>query len=248
MGILWILIGIIIAADGAAVGFTGTFNPGELITLAVGAILIIYGLYHKSFVKKGGKYRLFKYFVRIMTVYFAVMSLFLFAYGQVNDTDYKEDYVIVLGGGIKDGEPTAALRERLDRTVEYHRKNPDAKIIVTGGKGGNENVPEAEVMYEYLAKKGVNTERLITESEAHNTYENFSLSKRLMNYGSDTGVVTISSDYHMFRAKLYASMSGIDTDTLSSHTQIFLVPTSYIRESLAVIKMLVYYIPKHNMS
>ncbi len=244
MGILWILIGIVIAADGAAIGFTGTFNPGEFITMAVGAVLIIYGLHHRRFVKK----RLFKYFVRIMMSYFVIMSLFLFAYGQVNDTDYNEDYVIVLGGGIKDERPTAALQERLDRAVEYHRKNPDAKIIVTGGKGGNENVPEAEVMYDYLAEQGVDTERLIKESEAHNTYENFSKSKRLMNYGSDTEVVTISSDYHMFRSKLYASMSGIDTHTLSSHTQIFLVPTSYIRESLAVIKMLVYYIPKHNMS
>ena len=56
------------------------------------------------------------------------------------------DYIIVLGAQIYERGPSAVLRFRLDKAVEYLNENPQTKCIVSGGKGSNEPCSEAEGM------------------------------------------------------------------------------------------------------
>ncbi len=44
------------------------------------------------------------------------------------------DYIIVLGAQIYERGPSAVLRFRLDKAVEYLNENPQTKCIVSGGK------------------------------------------------------------------------------------------------------------------
>lgn len=244
MGVIWLILGIIITADALGVGLSYNFNIGEFVTMAVGMLMIIYGANHKKIKSGKGFFRLYRYLMRLMMVYIIGMSAFLCAYGTFSTVNYNEDYAIVLGGGIINNRPTEGLKSRLDAAAEYHSENPDAVIIVSGGQGNNEITAEANVMYDYLAEKGVNADVIVKESEANNTYENYKLSNLAVNNKlTDSSTVTITNDYHMFRSTLYASMCGINTHTLSAPTKLYLIPVSYIRESFAMIKMLVYYLP-----
>ena len=60
-----------------------------------------------------------------------------------------------LSGGAwradEENGPSRALQLRLDTAYDYLVENPDTIVIVSGGKGSNEPVSEAQGMYEYLA-------------------------------------------------------------------------------------------------
>ena len=59
-------------------------------------------------------------------------------------------YIVVLGAQMKENGPSVALAKRLDRAYEYLQENPDTFCVLSGGKGANEPVSEAEGMYAYL--------------------------------------------------------------------------------------------------
>ena len=70
------------------------------------------------------------------------------------------DYCIVLGAQWKPSGPSAVLQKRLDKAVEYLKANPDTKVIVSGGKGANEPMAEAQGMYGYLVQAGIEEEQI----------------------------------------------------------------------------------------
>ena len=246
MKVILFIIGLILAGDGLAVIVSVSFEVGAFLTFIIGLILMFWSVNYKRIKASKGAVRFCQVLFKIGVIYIFIASVFLGIYGSVNDTDYTEDYLIVLGCGIKDSRPTMVLEERLDAAIEYVKQNPEVTIIVTGGQGPNENMPEAQVMYNYLVENGIDSDNIIKESESHNTYENYQFSDKMLNNSlKEHNIVTVTSDYHMFRAKLYAKLAGIDTNTYSTRTSIYFVPVSYVRESLAIIKMLLYYIPEH---
>ena len=90
----------------------------------------------------------------------------------------------------------------------------------------------------------MSAERIIKEESSRNTYENFMYSDAVAASAlKNSSVVTITSNYHAFRAKMYASRCGIDTRTLGAPTKWYLIPVSYVRESIAMIKLFMSYIP-----
>ena len=125
------------------------------------------------------------------------------------------DYIIVLGAQVKGIQPSRALKRRLDKAAEVSEKNPDARLILSGGKGSGEEITEALCMARYLRKKGIPDSRLILEDRSTTTRENLLFSDRMTGCASGRcGIVT--NDFHVARAlriarKLgYADVSGID--------------------------------------
>ncbi len=132
----------------------------------------------------------------LLVLAICVSSLFLF--GKHDTVTYTEDAVIVLGAGIKGDKPTKSLQNRLDRAVAYHKQNPDAVILVSGGKGPQETITEAEAMARYLIAQGVPKTAIVQENAATSTTENFELSLPMMD--KHATVAFITTDYHIFRA------------------------------------------------
>ena len=244
MGIILLIAGILLAADAAAVAIMLDMSLGA--AFAVGIFLIVWGVFYKK-MKNGNAFMKFLNVIfKIFLAYIIGMSCFLAIFGAVSDVDYSEDYAIVLGSAVRRSRPGPALKARLDAAAEYCAENTDAAVIVSGGKGWDENVSEASVMYKYLTGSGVDADRIIVEDKSRNTYENFKLSDKITD-GAMRGasVVTITNGFHAFRAKLYAKLCGINTHTLSAPTRPYLIPVSYVRECLAMVKMIVYYLPVH---
>ena len=126
------------------------------------------------------------------------------------------EVLIVLGTTVNGTEPSPMLKQRLDAAIEYLNAYPSAKCIVTGGKGDDVNLSEAQCMFNYLTAAGIDENRITMEDRATTTVENL-LNVRAM---LDTNEVDIlSSDFHLYRAGLIAKDAGFTANLLPAKTE-----------------------------
>ena len=146
------------------------------------------------------------------------------------------DYCLVLGAQIKEHGPSDVLQRRLDRAIGYLEKNPDTKVIVSGGQGANEPISEAEGMYRYLTEHGIEPDRIIREDGSYNTQTNLAYSKEFLDARVEE-VVIVTSNFHVFRAVKIAKSQGYEkVSGLAASSYPYMVPNNLLREFLGVIK------------
>ncbi len=235
--IFLVIIGSVICINGLALFFVSNINLGNFLTVALGAVIIFTVVLFKKLAK------LLKLLIIIALSVVFIFSSFLIIYGKTDNITYKEDAVIVLGAALHGNELSLSLKKRLDSTIEYYDKNPNALIIVSGGKGQGENATEADAMEKYLLGKGIPQENIIKECAATSTYENFTLSKKLLKerLGDSFTAAYITNEYHIFRAGLCAKQAGIKATThLHSNTSTSYIVSGVLRECLAVVKYAVF--------
>lgn len=115
------------------------------------------------------------------------------------------DYLIVLGARVEaDGQPSKALRRRIDAAAEYLTANPGTVAIASGGKGSDEVIPEAECIKNGLVALGIDESRILMEDQSTTTSENMEFSAKLMQTGAETTVGVVTNNYHVTRALLLA--------------------------------------------
>ena len=131
----------------------------------------------------------------------------------------KSDYILILGAGLSNGsEPSLTLSGRLDAAIEYIKDyNNHSKIVVSGGKGNDEKISEAEAMKKYLVSKGMPEGQILMENKSTTTYENFKFSKELIEEDSnkeidEINVKVVTTDFHAFRSKLLAQKNGYNEE------------------------------------
>ena len=152
--------------------------------------------------------------------------------------------MVILGCQLHDWGPSVMLQDRLDKALEYLEDYPDITVVVSGGQGTNEPTTEAEGMADYLVEHGISRERIILESQSHNTNQNLRWSARhLAEAGIDVkdGVIIVSNGFHLTRVRMLAGRAGYENvSTLaapSSHLPSRL--KMYIREPIAMVKSFV---------
>lgn len=128
--------------------------------------------------------------------------------------DPKEsvEYVVVLGAKVRSTGPSVSLWDRIYGAYDYLEAHPEAIAVVSGGQGPDEPMPEGQSMCEELIKLGIEPERIWVEDKATSTWENLNFSLDLIeektgNRPAKLGVV--SSEYHLFRASLFAKECGV---------------------------------------
>ncbi|GIP32785.1 YdcF family protein [Paenibacillus sp. J2TS4] len=160
--------------------------------------------------------------------------------GAKADRVSNADYVIVLGSGLKGVDLSTTLRQRLDASVSYVSQNTHVPVIVSGGQGPGEHIPEAVAMRDYLLSLGISEDRIVLESQSTSTKENLLFSKSIIHENGieNPKIVIVTSDYHMFRAKMLARKAGFEAYGISSPSPVHLKPINMIREYFAMIKAL----------
>lgn len=133
-------------------------------------------------------------------------------------------YIVVLGAQVRIDGPSESLRERILAARDYLNRHPDTVAILSGGKGDDEHMSEAQCMYEELIRLGIDEGRLIKEDQAASTWANLSYSldiiEDLTGQRPDTlGVV--SSEYHLFRTGLQAKAHGLEIMGIPAKTGTF---------------------------
>lgn len=167
-------------------------------------------------------------------------------YGE--EIDGGDPWLIVLGCGIKaDGTPTWALENRLDAAWEWYRDHPGTRLVVSGGKGSNEPIPEALSMSRYLVRRGVAQTDVLVEDRSTSTMENFRYSRVLMEKAGWDGspILFVTNDFHVFRARMLAARNGFSAYGIGAPTPAVIWLNVYLREFFALFKSLVVdWVPK----
>ena len=199
-----------------------------------------------------------------------IIFIFLFFFVQyfiikeyINDRkavneNKKVDYVIILGARVKGEKPAKSLMERIKAATKYLKKNPEVKVIATGGKGKNEGIAEGVAIKRELLKNGFSEDRIILEDKSKNTVENFRFSlekirnsengknKNSENNGNrKIKVLIVTNDYHIFRSKNIARKVGFDNENyeiygLPAKTPLISIPKSYFREFLSNVNYFIF--------
>ena len=161
----------------------------------------------------------------------------LFACGARDNADGSEKAVIVLGCGIDGEQVSPKLARRLDKAAEYFAEHPDKPVIVSGGQGAQEDIPESTAMKRYLVSKGVPDDMIIEESKSTSTFENFEYSKDIADSlpGGDR-IVFVTSRFHIYRASRYAAGAGFEAHHIGAAVPFYEIPSNYLREILATVK------------
>ena len=242
MSKILIILGSLLTINGFVVCFISNIHTGVILTVLLGLFLVLWGVFYKP-IKKITKLPIIKT-LKLIVITLLIIEIaficFIGAYGTQNTVTYSEDAVIVLGAGIKGDKVTVTLKQRLDKAVEYHNKNKNAFIVVSGGQGPEETVTEAVAMEKYLINNGVDSSVILKEEKATSTAENFAFSKQILDnkLKGDYSIAVITNDFHIYRSVCIAGDSGFENVTsLSSAQSFYNVVPNYLRESLAVIKM-----------
>ncbi|WP_294879205.1 YdcF family protein [uncultured Lactobacillus sp.] len=163
---------------------------------------------------------------------------------QIVPRQYNQDYLIVLGAGLSQGETvTPLLASRINRAIEYAQKQvtkgrKKPKFIMSGGKGGDEKVAEAQAMTEYAIARGIEPSDILLEDNSKNTYQNmkFSAEVAAKDFGSKNyRAKFFSNNYHIFRASLYAKAAGLNANGVGCYTRFYFLPNAIVREFAAVL-------------
>jgi uncharacterized SAM-binding protein YcdF (DUF218 family) len=160
----------------------------------------------------------------------------------VPDKETRTDYLIILGTGLKGETPSVSLLERLRTGSSYLKRYPDTIAIVTGGQGRGEDITEAEAMRRYLVSDGIDESRIITETRAGSTMENFRYSRQLIEErtgGHDAEITFITNRFHIFRSRILAKRNGLKAYALASG-DFEGSWTKYVREYFAFIKSIIF--------
>lgn len=218
----------------------------------IGIIGIIFVAYHffkirfkdNKYFKKANRILLRLIFIGI--VFLLVLEVMIVSYPKKNEDN--AEYMIILGAGLNNGgQLSLTLKDRLDAALKcINQYNNDSFIVVSGGKGTDENISEAEAMKRYLIQSGVAEDKIIKEDKSRNTYENFKFSRKKIEEYSDksidkVNIKVITTDFHSLRSSLLAKRNGYENiKVYSSKTISYLVPAFYIREALAIVKSFIF--------
>lgn len=120
-------------------------------------------------------------------------------------------YEIILGGGLNGDKPGSMLKNRLDLGIDYLNLHKDTKVIVSGGQGPDEAVPEAVAMKNYLVEHGINEDRILEENKSRTTVQNIAFSKKILEKegAKEDKVLIVTDDFHLYRAQLIADELGV---------------------------------------
>ena len=147
------------------------------------------------------------------------------------------DAIIVLGAQVKpDGSPSVQLRWRLDAAYEAYVQKA-VPVVVCGAKGGDEPVPEAEAMKQYLMERGVPERNIMTDPNSFNTNQNLkNASALLKDLSGIRKVLIVTSDYHVPRSLALARDLGFDAAGMGSPCKPEYWLKNHAREVLAWCK------------
>ncbi|MGM9591057.1 MAG: YdcF family protein [Faecousia sp.] len=156
---------------------------------------------------------------RIFTVCLAVGLLVVgiteavIIHASFGDPKEQVDYVVVLGAKVNRDGPSVSLWDRICGAYEYLEEHPEVIAVVSGGQGTDEPITEAECMYRELVTLGIDPKRIWREEEATSTWENLNNTLDLIE--EKTGqrpekLGVLSSEYHLFRASLFAKRCGVE--------------------------------------
>ena len=246
--IFLLLISIIGIIDTTFLVFFGTpINFGVIFPGIAGIFLIGY-IFLFSYMKRKWKIidsKNLRFTIRFLAfgfiVSFVVTQLLIVSsmnFEKANDVKY----IILLGGGIDKDKFTVTAQNRVDKALELLKEDKELMVITSGGKDSDDKLSEAEHYREYLLENGIDLNRILVETKSTSTMENFKFSKQILEKTNqfNNKVYVVTSEFHLFRAKMLARRNGLIAFGVPAKTQTLVLPNNIIREYFALVKSLMF--------
>lgn len=178
---------------------------------------------------------LFSLAMSVITFLSLELALFVFS-SMLNLIHLRKrrnlDQIVVLGSGIFEATVPPLLARRIDKGIELAAKNPNALLILSGGQGPGEAIPEGAAMKAYALAHGADPLRTISEERSKNTEENLLFSRKLFaKPNGKTAIVT--TRYHVFRALILARRQNLKAVGFGSKTKWYFTFNALLREFIA---------------
>ena len=91
-------------------------------------------------------------------------------------------------------------------------------------------------MRRYIAAQDIPPESILPENQSANTYQNMEFSKKLIEeHGAGSKVVFSTTNYHVFRSGVWASLAGLEAEGIGSHTKWWFWPNAFVRECVGLL-------------
>lgn len=226
--------------------FSGTLNTGSYFGFIIGAVTLLLGIFTPKLFSNGRKP--VRYIFRAVLIIYAVLAAYavtlsVFMIANMNDAPENDGSrtVVVLGCQVRRDGPSLMLSRRIDAAYNYLSADTKADCIVSGGKGDNEHISEAEAMYEALINDGLSENRITKEDKSSSTYENLLFSKQILeDNGKPLRIAIVTDGFHQWRARLQAESLGYDVKCVSAATPWYLIPVYWVREWFALSYLFVF--------
>lgn len=127
---------------------------------------------------------------------------------ELQDTDC----VLVLGAGVRDGNPTPMLRDRLITGISLYKSGVAPKIIMSGDHG-REDYDEVNVMKSYAVENGVPDGDVFMDHAGFSTYDSVYRAKAVFEADS---IIIVTQKYHLYRALYIAERLGVNAVGVSA--------------------------------
>ena len=204
--------------------FMAGYSFTVLVCCCLMGILLFYNLAYLLQKKYPKQVRVVK---RVFTILLCIGLLIvgvteiLIINASFGDPKETVDYVLVLGAKVRPDGPSVSLMDRIYAARDYLEAHPEVTAIVSGGQGPDEPMTEAQCMYEQLVALGIDPGRIWLEDKATSTWENLNFTLNLIE--EKTGIRPekmgiLSSEYHLFRAGLFAEECGIESVGIPART------------------------------
>lgn len=239
MKIILILFGILIFLLYSLPLIRAKINIGNIFGMMTGILLLLSGIFCENIktLCETKSYRIIFFALGVSAIIFYT-AFFITLLKIIICEKYakpKGKTVTVLGCRVKGTVPTRALMSRCKAAYDYLIKNKNSVAVLSGGKGADEDISEAECMYRILTEKGIEKNRLYIENASTSTEENLKFSSVVIdNNNLSKEIVICTSEYHIYRALMIAKKAGINTTGLPAHSmRIFRIP-AFTREVFGV--------------
>lgn len=222
----------------------GVWNLGNATGVVVAGMLVLYGLYqpriHKLcgqlWKKSFGKWIFLAVGCMVAVIVALTVIISGFMYSAIEKTPEENATVVVLGCKVKGEKPSLMLTERLEQAYAYLTSHDQSFCVLSGGKGDDEDISEAECMYRYLVEKGIDPKRLYREERSTSTRENLQFSLEIIQeQGWNQNLAIVTNEFHQYRAGKIAQNLQLSYGAVSAKTAWWLFPTFYVRELYGIL-------------
>ena len=204
--IWWIIAGILMALG----LLVPTYFYVRLLPVLVALVIMCYCLLFALKKKHPKAARVLRWFwttgVIVGILIFTVTGSMILRSGSTTPPE-NLPHIVVLGAKVNVDGPSPSLQERIDAVYAYLTLHPDTVAIVSGGRGSDEPISEAQCMYDCLISMGISPERIIKEEQATSTWGNLTYSLDIIEERTGSrpnSIGVVSSEYHLFRTGLQA--------------------------------------------
>ncbi len=204
--------------------FMAGYSFTVLVCCGLIGIILFYNAMYLLKQKNPAKARSLKrMFTAVLCIGLIIVGITEFFIIRASFGEPKEscDYAVVLGAKVRESGPSASLWDRIYGARDYLEAHPEVIAILSGGQGPDEPMTEGRAMYNELVKLGIDPDRLWLEENATSTWENLTFSLNLIE--ENTGlrpekIGIISSEYHLFRASLFADACNVESVGIPART------------------------------